>query len=128
MRDIFAKIFKKGKLQKIDLRVEIIEFQDKEIFYAYTPSLNIMGYGKNAQEARKSWEVVFEEYIRYTANKKTLIKDLESYGWTISKKHIDPPSFDWLIQNNQQARDVFNKHDFNKTSKPIKVPLAELYA
>ena len=126
--NIFGNFFTKDNTHKIEVLVELIEYEDKGIYYAYTPSLNILGYGKSAPEARNSWEIMMEEYFRYTTNKKTLSKDLESYGWTITKKQMNPPSFSWLLQNNEQVSEVYNKHDFNKSTRQVRMPLADACA
>jgi hypothetical protein len=125
---IFGKIFSKGNNQYFEIQLEVMEFEDKNIFYAYTPSLNLMGYGKTKQEAIDSWHVVVENYLTYTNNKKTLLEDLQSYGWTITKKNLAPPDFSWLLQHNEQAVDVFNNHNFAKSSRPVKMPFSEVCA
>lgn len=125
----FAKLFNKTHRQNIEVTVDIIEYQEEDIFYVYSPALDLIGYGQNDQEARQSWEVILEEYLDYALNKKTLIKDLQSRGWVVKgKKQFKPPTFSWMLQHNEQLTDMYNKHNFHKTSRPISVPFAEVYA
>jgi hypothetical protein len=121
----FVSLFRKGNKHQINIEVEVIEYQDKNLFYAYTPSLSLVGYGNTVEEARKSWEVVLEEYFRYTTNKQTLVQDLENHGWQVSKNNVNPPSIAWLLQNNQQVSEVYDNHNFYKNSRPVKMDLPE---
>lgn len=119
----FSRLFAKGKLDKIEVRLDMIDFQDNGIFHTYAPALDLVGYGNTQEEARNSFDTILQEYINYTIHKGTLLSDLEKHGWQVSKKHLDPPSFTWLIQHNQQAKDVFDSHNFSKRTNPVRVPL-----
>jgi len=112
--------------KNIEVQVNIIEYKDEGIGYSYSPALDLIGYGSTQHEAGKSWEVVLEEYFKYTVNKKTLTKDLRNRGWIVRKgsKQFKPPALSWLLQNNNDLKEMYNKYDLQKTSKPIKVPLA----
>lgn len=105
-------------------------YEEDNIHYSYSPALDLMSYGKTPEEALESWEVVIEEYIRYGLNKNTLVKDLESHGWNIKKsqKRFQPPTFSWLLQNNDQLSEMYDKLDFHKTSRPITLPLQSPFA
>ena len=127
-KNLFGRIFSKGNVQTIEIEIDLIEFQEDGLYYMYTPALDLIGYGRTKEEAKKSWDIVMQEYFKYTMNKKTFIEDLENHGWSISKKHLNPPSFTWLIQNNEQVSEVVNKHNYYKTTRPVKMPLAEVCA
>jgi len=58
-----------------------------------------------------------------------LIRDLEERGWSIrKKKDYIAPTFSWMLKNNEQLSEVYNNHDFHKTTRPITVPLHEACA
>jgi predicted RNase H-like HicB family nuclease len=116
--------------QQVELKVDVVEYEENGIFYVYSPALDLIGYGKSRQEAGQSWEIVLEEYLNYTLNKNTLIKDLQNMGWNIkkSKKQFTPPTFSWMLQNNEQLTEMYNNHDFQKTTKPITLPLPQVSA
>lgn len=120
-----GKIFNEEHNSNIEVKVDLIEYEENGIYYVYSPAFDLVGYGKTAIKARESWQIVLEEYFSYTLNKKTLIKDLESRGWTIKKKRqFTSPSLTWMLQNNDQLSDIYNNHNFQKITKPVLVPLA----
>ncbi len=104
--------------EDIEVKLDVLQFQEDNIFYVYSPALDLMGYGKTQQEARDSWETVLKEYFLYAINKNTLIEDLESHGWKVERedKLFRAPSFAWMLQHNEQLYDVYDKHDFHKTT------------
>ncbi len=120
-----GKIFNEEHNSNIEVKVDLIEYEEAGIYYVYSPAFDLVGYGKTAIEARESWQTVLEEYFSYTLNKKTLVKDLESRGWTIKKKKkFTSPSLTWMLRNNDQLLDIYNNHNFQKITKPVLVPLA----
>ncbi|HEY4063208.1 MAG TPA: hypothetical protein VGM30_14980 [Puia sp.] len=121
-----SRLFTKDNFQKIEIQLDMIDFHEDGIFYSYAPALDLMGYGKTQEEAFKSWQLMLHEYVKYTTNKKTLAQDLEKYGWSVSGSHLNPPSLTWLLQNNQQVTEVYDKHNFSKSSRQVKMPLAEV--
>jgi hypothetical protein len=122
-----GKLLNKGNSQDVTVKVnlDMIEYLEEGIFYSYSPALDLVGYGHSESEARQSWELVLEEYLKYTLNKNTLIKDLESRGWRVArnKKTFTPPTFSWMLQNNSDLTSVYDKHDFHKTSRPVSIPV-----
>ena len=121
-----GKLRNDSQTKNINVQVDVIEYEDDGIFYAYSPALDLIGYGISLVEARQSWETILQEYFTYTMNKKTLTKDLLHRGWIVRKgnKKFRPPSFSWLLQNNRELVEMYDKYNFQKTSRPISVPLA----
>jgi hypothetical protein len=123
MNNRISRFFSKGDIHKIEVRLDMIDFVENDTFITYAPALDLSGYGATRDEAHRSFEVVLEEYMKYTINKKTLAADLSKRGWNVSKKHLNPPSLTWLIENNAQVKEVYDSHDFSKHTRPVKVPL-----
>ena len=121
-----GKLRNDSQRKNINVQVDVIEYEDEGIFYAYSPALDLIGYGINLVEARQSWETILQEYFTYTMNKRTLTKDLLQRGWIVRKgnKEFRPPAFSWLLKNNRELVEMYDKHNFQKTSLPISVPLA----
>jgi predicted RNase H-like HicB family nuclease len=120
-----GKIFNKQHNKNIEVKVDLIEYEEDGIYYVYSPAFDLIGYGTTAQEARNSWEVVLEEYFSYTLNKHTLVKDLETRGWKIKNRtKFTTPTLSWMLQNNDQLTDIYNNHNFKKVTQPITVPCA----
>ncbi len=125
---LLGKFF--NKVGTIEVNVDLIEYEEDCIFYVYCPPLDLIGYGSSHTEARASWETVLEEYFRYTLNKNTLVKDLESRGWCVRKKNsqLKPPTLSWMLQHNEQLGEVYNNPNFQKVSLPISMPLQNAHA
>lgn len=122
-----GKLVNKNGDKSITLRIDILEYGEDGIFYVYCPALELIGYGKSVEEARNSWETVLEEYVSYTVNKNTLAEDLKRHGWITKmnskkKKEFIPPTFTWIVQNNQQAKDVYNEYEFSKRTTSVNLP------
>ncbi len=123
----WGKLFNKAHNKNVEVKIDLVEYEDDSIHYVYSPAFDLIGYGYSQEEARQSWELVLQEYFTYTLNKNTLIKDLQSRGWIVRKgnKYFTPPTFSWLLKNNHDLTEVYDKHNFQKSSKPITVPLAD---
>ena len=80
-----GKLRNDSQTKNINVQVDVIEYEDDGIFYAYSPALDLIGYGISLVEARQSWETILQEYFTYTMNKKTLTKDLLHRGWIVRK-------------------------------------------
>jgi len=80
-------IFKKGIKKNsnlINVRLLLIHFKDEnDVHFIYSPHLDLTGYGKNLTEAKKSFEIVFDDFIDYTLKKKTLGQVLTKLGWEL---------------------------------------------
>jgi len=73
----------KNKAADVIVRLLLIQFQDEnKIHFIYSPHLDLTGYGNTLQEAKKSFEIVLEDFVDYTITKKTLGKVLKDLGWT----------------------------------------------
>ena len=84
------------------VRVDIIQFIEDSICYVYCPALDLTGYGLNEAEAKQSFEITLLEYIKYTTNKKTFKKDLQSLGWkSIGKGKYAAPTLTDLINKEE---------------------------
>ena len=98
-----------GNKLKIDLWVAT--FKEGKNHIAYAPALDLAGYGKTLPEARKSFEIIIEEYLIYTNKKGTLLKELRRLGWKVSesKKGAKSPALSELIVNSEILKDVVDK-------------------
>lgn len=119
-----------GKAKRVKCNIDLILYEEETLHYVYSPALDLIGYGKTTEEALQSWEVAMEEYVRYGLENNTLIKDLQNHGWSIEKQQnqLQPPTFSWLLQHNDQLSEVYDKHSFQKTSTAISVPLQTTFA
>ena len=66
--------------EKINSELAIFLFKEDDNFIAYSPALDLSGYGKTEEEARNSFNIVLKEYFDYAINEGTLYKDLKEHG------------------------------------------------
>jgi hypothetical protein len=114
---------KDGKVIKVNLFMLIFTEDDNHIVYC--PALNLTGYGKTEAHAKESFEVVLDEYLKYTTNKNTLVDDLRKHGWTIKKnlrKPAIPPDFSELLMRDAEVKNVFDNYPFKKEYKQVEIP------
>ena len=107
------------------MKLNLIFFKDEEAYYSYCPALDLLGYGDTENEAQKSFNIVLEEYIRYTTENQTLIEDLKSLGWKIigNDKKLMPPKISECLNGDNEFNNIFNNYDFVKRSIPVEMPL-----
>lgn len=114
-----------GKM--VEVRLDIIYFEEGISTIVYCPALDLSGYGLDEAEAEASFRISAEEFFRYTINKGTLRACLTKLGWILNKnprKKMIPPQMDQMLQKNRQFKSIFNNHSFRKTAKSISIPCA----
>lgn len=125
-----AKIKFSAKLKNpkgiVDTQLTLLSFVEGDIYYLYSPELDIYGYGQSENQARDSFSVTFKETMSYMVNKSTLEKELKSLGWAIkrNKKEIlyTPPLFSHLIEENEEVRNIVNTKAYTKYNHAIQLP------
>ena len=86
------KIMQSPKMVVINLDIFITK-EDK-YYVAYSPALEISGYGTTLERAKKSFEIEVKIFVEETHKRGTLEKYLLKNGWTlqqIPKVHYKPP-------------------------------------
>ncbi len=84
------------------VKLDVYFFKEDETVIAYSPALDICGYGYTEEEAKESFHVVVCEYLDYGLSHKTLISDLRSHGWkvrSLKQRKMAAPSFDTMLRN-----------------------------
>tara|TARA_B100002019_G_C21170949_1_gene548408 strand:+ start:201 stop:449 length:249 start_codon:yes stop_codon:yes gene_type:complete len=72
---LFTGTFK-DKNKFLDISIILYEFKDEDnVFFVYSPHLDISGYGKTPSDAKESFKVALDDFLSYTLNKKTLHQD-----------------------------------------------------
>ncbi len=107
----------------INTLLQLFSFKDENSVVVYSPALDLCGYGTDEQEAKLSFNIVLEEFIKYTTNKNTLISELEKLGWSIKggKKNpkLSAPDITHMLVTNDELARIFNKKEFKKFEQKI---------
>lgn len=113
-----------------DARVKLllIHFKDEQgVDFIYSPHLDLTGYGSSLKAAKKSFEIVFEDFIDYTLKKKTLGKVLEKLGWELKgnrkrPKKILAPSLASVIRENDYVSELFDTYPVQTFHREVGIP------
>ncbi|MDE6195086.1 MAG: hypothetical protein K2M83_14005 [Muribaculaceae bacterium] len=118
--EVGNKITNQGNLIKITL--DLYLFNDDGCYVAYSPALDLSGYGATEEEAKDSFSIVIEEYISYGLSKHTLVKDLREHGWKVrsfKQRKMSAPTFESLLRTNDVFRDILENKEYRKVSEPF---------
>lgn len=122
-RVIASKALKDG--ERVTLGMNVLLWKEAGIHYAFSPSLDITGYGKTEVEARRSFEVMLDEFLEYTHNKGTIFKELERLGWTVNKKkkRVKAPEHHELLADNEDYREIVNRPGLKNVQREVALAL-----
>lgn len=118
----------KNKSGNVIVMLLLFHFEDeKKIHFIYSPHLDLTGYGNNIKEAKKSFEIVFEDFIDYTLKKRTLGKVLSNLGWELKgstkrPKKVIAPSITSVIKDNEYVSEIFDKYPVNTYHQEVGLP------
>ena len=113
----------------VRVRLLLVQFKDENnVHFIYSPHLDLTGYGTDSDEAKKSFEIVFEDFVDYTLKKKTLGKVLTSLGWELKgspkkPKELLAPSIKSVIKDNEYVSEIFDKYPVNTYHKEVGLPV-----
>ena len=107
---------------KINFNLPVIKFQEGDVYFFYTPALDLTGYGKTEEEAGTSFQETLGQFLDYTINKKTLFSELKKLGWKVKKNSLVVPSLkDMIIENNYLA-EIFEEKAYTKFHHTVSLP------
>lgn len=108
----------------VSVTLDVYVFKDEDTFIAYSPALDISGYGDSEDAAKTSFSIVMNEYIAYCLTKRTLVKDLRAHGWkvkSLKQRKMSAPSFDTLLQSNETFKDILENKEYRKLAEPFPI-------
>ncbi|MFN5169670.1 MAG: hypothetical protein ACK5DD_08600 [Cyclobacteriaceae bacterium] len=108
--------------KRINVKLSLIEFEEDGLHFIYSPALDLTGYGKTEEEAKESYNLAMEEFLRYTSNKETIFHELQRLGWSVSKKKVAAPSLSSLLKSRAYLEEIFTEKNFRKTDETIAIP------
>ncbi len=104
----------------ISVSIPVVLYEEDNIHYAYCAALDILGYGNTEEEARKSFEIIIEETLRYAVSHGTLDALLKGNGWHKNQ----PPRTSDLIAHNSELADIINNKPYRSIMTDITIPCA----
>lgn len=104
----------------ISISLAVILYEEDDIHYAYCAALDILGYGNTEEEARRSFEIMLEETLKYAVAHGSLTALLESCGW--DKRQ--PPKTSDLINLRSELADIIDNKTYRTIREDITIPCA----
>jgi hypothetical protein len=121
-----AGSFESGK-NKVEISFALFAYEEGKLKVIYSPALDLFGYGKTEREAEISFEITLEEFLRYTLDKNTLMKELKRLGWKVKgdsqHRKFYQPNLGTLLKDNEQFNEVFNERPFRKYNEKVQLQL-----
>jgi hypothetical protein len=110
---------------KIKVGLILLLWKENDVWFQYSPELDITGYGKSELEAKKSFEHILEDFIKYTLKKGTIFDELERLGWTTNKKkkRLRAPEEDQLLEDNETYKDLINMPGVHRSMTDLALTL-----
>jgi hypothetical protein len=81
--------FKNSRAQ-LHANLLILVFQEEDAYIAYSPALDLSGYGYSDQEAKDSFEIALKNFLDITSKKKILYSELKRMGWKVHGSEFGP--------------------------------------
>ncbi len=98
-----------------------MDYPNGDMYIAYCPELDLVGYDTTNRKARKSFEYVLQDYLEYTIENGTLEEDLMEHGWRKFKNgKIVEPSYTEMLKRTQ-LKSVLRQSKVTKYSYPVLV-------
>ncbi len=106
----------------LSVTLDVYVFMDGDSYIAYSPALDLSGYGYSEDEAKQSFSIVMDEYISYGLSRRTLVKDLRAHGWkvrSLKQRKMSAPSFDVMLRSNDVFKDILEHKEYRKVAEPF---------
>jgi hypothetical protein len=123
----FSAGFAKGATE-YHVVVNIVQFKDSGSYVLFAPAMEVYGYGRTVGEARSSFEISMKEFLSYSDNKGTLLKELTRLGWEVKggkkNRKFKVPEFSDLLRTNDRLMEILNNRDVRtfKANVPMAIP------
>ena len=98
---------------------------DGDVYIAYCPSLNLVGYDHGEESARKDFEFVLSEYLKEQMSNNTLKEDLLAHGWkqyNHSDLDFDEPMPSDMISKDEHLEEVINTLPYSRINQSLAIP------
>lgn len=96
------------------LSVSVIVFKENDDYIAYCPSLDLSGYDRTEEAAKRDFEYVLHQWLTEQLENNTLHDDLRQHGWKLKGSTAKEPSLIDILRGNKSADKVFSMSEYSK--------------
>ena len=104
--------------EQVEVILSVLTWEG-EVFFYYTPELEILGYGLTEKEAQDSHDYQFSEFLSYNFvhDKPTFYKVLENIGWKTGADLIPPDITNYIKENMRLSKVHYLLNDYFEFSQ-----------
>lgn len=114
------KIIKHKNRHEITATLDVYFFEDGGYIVAYNPSLEIMAYGNNKDDARSEFTEILRLHFEECIDMGTLYDDLKSHGWKEKGERMHSPDFYTQLKTSGTLKDVVSgARDYSRSTYPL---------
>lgn len=88
----------------IAISVSVFIFKDNDVYLAYCPSLDLVGYNTDVEGAKADFEWVLNDYMKDQCNNGTLHEDLTTHCWKMKDDKGQEPDMGRLLRSNSRLK------------------------
>lgn len=104
---------------KVRIHLDLLQFREEGSTFIYAPYLDLYGYGKNADEAKSSFQTALEEFFTYTRDKGTFDQEMKRLGWKKKDAIYIPPK---LNTSDPEIQEILSDHHPRLYQEHVEVP------
>jgi hypothetical protein len=106
---------------QVAVQLSILTFKEGDVYFMYSPELDIVGYGKTGKEASSSFDVVLNQFFTFTITNNTFHKEMKRLGWKLSDgKSGKAPELPKMVSDRDYLVEIM-QNDYRKSSKEFTV-------
>ncbi len=113
MDNAFSADYYRERAGQVEIRLHLKGWKEGEsgLYFLYSPSLDLTGYGESQEKAKASFLITLDEFLEYTRTKNTLFDELEHLGWAVNrlKRKVYGPELEDLMEDNETLRQLIRK-------------------
>jgi hypothetical protein len=118
----------KSRRGAVEANLPVLFFQENGTSIVHCPALDLSGYGNTDDEARRSFEIVLEEFFDYTLKKSTLLRVLRKLGWEAhgkrSRRRVTAPTLEELMNRDPELNSLLATTPVRIQNRPVYMPVA----
>lgn len=101
-------------------------WEEGGVHFAFSPAMDITGYGHSEEEAKSSFEVTLSETIAYMQNKGCMYQELRRLGWNVNekKRKVQSPDLESLKSDNEEFARISGLPGIKMSNSPLELQLS----
>ncbi len=105
----------------VDVGLSVFRTEEDGRKIVYSPSLNIVGYGKTTEEADSDFDFCLKEFISRAVQEGYLDREMKKLGWMKnsreSENYLLSPSLLEILPKDEIFQDIFNNCAYDKSNR-----------